>query len=137
MDSLTIGKVAREAGVNVETVRYYERRGLVERPARRRGAYRVYPPETVGRIRSIKRAQQLGFSLEEIRELLAMRVNAKARCGDVLAQAERKIEEIDAKIESLRAVRQSLGRLTEACRMEQPVTECPILVAFTRDAQDG
>jgi MerR family mercuric resistance operon transcriptional regulator len=137
MDSLTIGKVAREAGVNVETVRYYERRGLVERPSSRQGAYRVYPPETVGRIRSIKRAQRLGFSLDEIKELLAMRVNAEARCGDVLAQAERKMVEIDEKIESLQAVKLSLGRLTEACRMERPVTECPILEAFTKDAEDG
>ena len=127
MESLTIGKVARGAGVNVETVRYYERRGLIERPSTRRGAYRVYPSETVGRIRSIKRAQRLGFSLDEIKELLVMRSDARARCGDVRLQAERKMAEIEEKIKALRAVRKSLGRLADACRRELPVTECPIL----------
>ncbi len=131
MDSLTIGKVAREAGVNVETVRYYERRGLIERPSTLRGAYRAYPPETVARIRSVKRAQKLGFSLEEIAELLAMSADAEARCGDVLAQAERKMAEIDEKVKTLRAVRRSLGKLADACRMEMPVTECPILKSLS------
>jgi MerR family mercuric resistance operon transcriptional regulator len=127
MDSLTIGKVARGAGVNVETVRYYERRGLIDRPSERRGAYRVYPPETVHRIRSIKRAQGLGFSLEEIKDLLAMSANANARCGDVRSQAERKVDEIEEKIRSLRAVRRSLSQLAEACQANKPITECPIL----------
>ncbi len=127
MESLTIGKVAREAGVNVETVRYYERRRLIERPSTRRGAYRVYPSETVGRIRSIKRAQRLGFSLDEIKELLAMRSDARARCADVRVQAERKMAEIDEKVKALRAVRKSLAKLSDACRRELPVTECPIL----------
>lgn len=127
MNFLTIGKVAREAGVNVETVRYYERRGLIERPASRQGAYRVYPAETAARIRSIKCAQKLGFSLDEIKELLALRVDAEARCGDVWEQTEQKIKEIDEKINSFQAVKRSLRRLAEACRMELPVTECPIL----------
>ncbi|MFQ5914797.1 MAG: MerR family transcriptional regulator, partial [Nitrospinota bacterium] len=127
MDSLTIGNVAREAGVNVETVRYYERRGLIERPSTLKGAFRVYPSETISRILSIKRAQKLGFSLEEIKELLALRANAAAMCGDVQEQAERKMSEIDEKIKTLQAVNQSLRQLAEACRTDAPITECPIL----------
>ena len=127
MESLTIGKVAGGAGVNVETVRYYERRRLIEQPTSRRGAYRVYPSETVGRILSIKRAQRLGFSLDEIKELLAMRSDARARCGNARVQAERKMTEIEEKIKALRAVKKSLGKLADACRRELPVTECPIL----------
>ncbi len=126
----TIGKLAKEAGVNVETIRYYERRGLIEPPAERRGAYRVYPPEMAARVRSIKRAQSLGFSLKEIKELMTLRLDERAMCGDVLAQTEKKITEIDEKLRSLRAVKRQLTRLASACREEAPVSECPILEAF-------
>lgn len=86
---MTIGKLAKQSGVGVETIRYYERRGLIERPQERRGAFRVYTPETVSRIRSIKRAQSLGFSLKEIKELMALRLEEGAMCGDVLLQTEK------------------------------------------------
>ncbi len=126
----TIGKLAKEAGVNVETIRYYERRGLIKQPAERRGAYRVYPPATAARVRSIKRAQSLGFSLKEIKELMTLRLDERAMCGDVLVQTEKKIAEIDEKLRSLRAVKRQLTRLASACREEAPVSECPILEAF-------
>ena len=130
MRPMTIGKLAKESGVNVETVRYYERRGLIEQPRERRGAFRVYPPEAATLIRSIKRAQALGFSLKEIKELMALRLDEQTMCGDILAQAERKIAEIDEKLHSLRAVKCQLTRLASACREEAPISECPILEAL-------
>ena len=130
MPSLRTAEVARQAGVNVETVRYYERRGLIERPAARRGAFRVYPAGVARRIRTIKRAQRLGFSLEEIRELLELRLEDGARCRDVQLQAEHKVAEIEEKIRSLRTVKRELEALASACRGEAPLAECPILEAL-------
>lgn len=127
---LTIGELARRAGVHVETVRYYERRGLIERPAAREGAFRVYPAGTVGRLRAIKRAQALGFSLEEIRGLLELRLEDRARCGDVRRQAERKVAEIEEKIRDLQRVRGELRALADACLADAPASCCPILAAF-------
>ncbi|MDA0999033.1 MAG: MerR family transcriptional regulator [bacterium] len=131
MPPLTIGKLAKEADVSVETVRYYERRGLIARPHERSGAYRVYPPDAVTRIRGIKRAQSLGFTLEEIKELLGLQIDKKARCQDVLEQAERKISEIDGKLRTLRAVKRELEKLASACHAELPVYECPIMHALS------
>ncbi len=130
MGSLTIGKLARQASVNVETVRYYERRGLIDRPSERRGAFRVYPDEAVTRIRSIKRAQSLGFSLKEIKELFDLRLDEKARCGDVMTQTERKLEEIDGKIQLLRRVERELRKLIAACEEEKSLCDCPIIEAL-------
>ena len=130
MQPMTIGKLAREVDVNVETVRYYERRGLIVQPRERRGAFRVYPAETAARIRSIKRAQSLGFSLKEIKELFDLRLDEKARCGDVMAQAERKMEEIGSKIQILRRVEQELRKLITACEEESSICDCPIIEAL-------
>lgn len=129
---LTIGGLARRAGVGVETVRYYERRGLIERPRERRGAFRVYPPEAVGRLRAIKRAQRLGFSLEEIRGLLEFRLRDRARCGDVLRRAEGKLAEIEEKIRALQRMRRELRALAAACRGDAPASLCPVLAAFEK-----
>ena len=130
MQPMTIGILAKEASVNVETVRYYERRGLIERPKERQGVFRVYPPEAVSRIRSIKQAESLGFSLKEIKELLMLRLDEKARCSDVLAQTEKKLSVIDEKLRSLQALERELGKLTSACRLAATSSSCPILVAF-------
>jgi MerR family mercuric resistance operon transcriptional regulator len=127
---LTIGQLARLAGVGVETVRYYERRGLIARPREREGAFRVYPPEAAGRLHAIKRAQALGFSLEEIRDLLELRLEDRARCGDVLRRAERKVAEIEGKIRGLQRVRRELRALAAACRKDAPASLCPVLAAF-------
>ncbi|MDP7385285.1 MAG: MerR family transcriptional regulator [Nitrospinota bacterium] len=132
MPPLTIGKLAAAAGVHVETVRYYERRGLIERPRARRGAVRVYPEEAVRRIRSIKRAQSLGFSLKEIKELLVLRLNDRARCGDVLVQAERKLGEVEEKLRALRAVKAQLRKLSSACRAERPPRSVPFWKPWKR-----
>jgi MerR family mercuric resistance operon transcriptional regulator len=125
--SLTIGRLAKEAGVNLETVRYYERRGLLQRPPRSASGYRLFPLETARRLRFIRRAQELGFSLKEIRELLSLRVSPNAKSADVRKRAEAKIADIDAKIKSLDSMKTTLRRLTKVCAGCGPIGECPIL----------
>jgi MerR family mercuric resistance operon transcriptional regulator len=128
--SLTIGQVAKAAQVNVETLRYYERRGLVPRPPRSLTRYRRYPEDTPPRVRFVKHAQALGFSLLEIRELLSLRATPRARCADVKRRAETKISEIDTKVRALRAMSNALRRLVSQCEGELPASACPILESF-------
>jgi MerR family transcriptional regulator, copper efflux regulator len=125
--ALTIGQVAKAADVNVETLRYYERRGLVPRPPRSLSQYRRYPEDTPPRVRFVKHAQALGFSLQEIRELLSLRARPKARCADVKRRAETKLSEIEAKVRALRAMSNALKRLVSQCDGELPASACPIL----------
>lgn len=116
MDMLTIGRVAREAGVGVETVRFYERKGLVEQP--RKPAYsgfRLYSADAVRRIRFIRQAQQIGFSLREIQDLLSLRADPSADCGAVQRKATAKVEDIDRKIGELEKVRAALQEVIAAC----------------------
>ncbi len=135
MTGFTIGDVAKRAGVNIETLRYYERRRLIGKPPRTAANYRRYPEETVLRVRFIKRAQELGFSLKEIHELLSLRAAPRARCGDVRERAEEKMRDIDEKMRSLRRMKRALGNLVSECHGDGPVTECPILEALdTEDA---
>ncbi len=128
--TLTIGQVARAANVNVETLRYYERRGLVPKPPRSSALYRHYPEDTVPRVQFVKHAQELGFSLREIRDLLSLRAAPKARCADVRRRAESKIGEIEAKIRALRAMLRALERLVSQCDGKLPASACPILEAL-------
>jgi MerR family transcriptional regulator, copper efflux regulator len=130
--ALTIGQVARAANVHVETLRYYERRGLVPRPPRNPSLYRRYPEETVPRVRFVKHAQGLGFSLREIRDLLSMRASPKARCADVKRRAKAKIDEIEAKIGALTGMRRALARLVAECDGKLPASACPILESLDR-----
>ena len=130
MESLTIGQVAGLAEVGVETVRFYERRGLIEEPPRRASGYRQYPPEAVTRIRFIRRAKELGFSLEEVKELLALRIDPRTTCADVKSPAGAKIVDIEEKIEVLEKMRAALETLVAACSGRGPVSECPILEAM-------
>jgi len=130
MESLTIGKVARLAGIGVETIRFYEREGLIEAPPRRESGYRQYPEETVQRLRFIKRAKDLGFTLREIRELLALRIDPETTCADVRLRAEAKIDDIEEKIRLLQRMKEALAKLTMACRGRGPVSRCPILEAM-------
>ena len=125
--ALTIGQVAKAANVHVETLRYYERRGLVPKPPRSPSQYRHYPEDTVPRVQFIKHAQELGFSLREIRELLSLRATPKARCADVKRRAESKIGEIAAKISALQVMRRALARLVSQCDGRLPASACPIL----------
>ncbi len=125
--SLTIGQVARAAKVHVETLRYYERRGLVPKPPRSSSLYRRYPDDTVPRVQFVKHAQELGFALREIRQLLSLRAAPRARCADVKVRAESKIDEIDRKIRALKAMRRALARLVSQCDGKIPASACPIL----------
>src|SRR3990172_1289903 len=108
MKNLTIGQLAQKAQVNIETVRYYERRGLVPEPPRRESGYRQYSPDTVGRITFIKRAQDLGFSLKEIQELLSLRVDPGTTSTDIKMRAEAKLTDIDTKLRDLKRMKTAL-----------------------------
>lgn len=127
--SMTIGKLAARAGVGVETVRFYERKGLLERPSAIRG-FRRYPIEAVSRLRLIRRCKDLGFSLQEISDLLVLRVDRTKGCSDVRREARRKIDEIDEKIRHLHEMRAALESLARRCRGKGPTTECPIIDAL-------
>ena len=137
MQSLTIGEVAKAAQVGVETIRFYEREGLIAEPPRRRSGYRQYPPDTVRRVQFIRHAKDLGFTLKEIAELLAMRVAAGKTCADVRALARAKISDIDRRMDDLQRVREALERVARRCRGEGPTSECPILDALDRRGSDG
>jgi MerR family mercuric resistance operon transcriptional regulator len=135
MNSLTIGHLGREVGVDLETVRYYERRGLLPKPPRSASGYRLFPTDAARRLRFIRRAQELGFSLKEIRELLSLRASRTTTSRDIRARAEAKIGDIDAKIRSLGSMKKALRKLTSACERCVPVTECPILESL--DSEDA
>lgn len=130
MESLTIGQLAKAAGVNVETVRYYQRRGLMPVPPRHESAYRHYGQGDVARIRFIKRAQELGFSLKEISELLSLRVDPETTCVDVRRRAEAKLVDIEEKIRTLQGMKKALAKLVGQCQGRGPTGECPILEAL-------
>lgn len=132
MESLTIGQVARRAEVGVQTVRYYEREGLLPEPARRPSGYREYPAGMVRRLLFIRRAKELGFSLREIKELLALRVDPGCTCGEIKNTALAKVADVDRKIASLHRIRGALLDLADACPGDGPTSDCPIL-----DALDG
>ena len=132
MESLTIGQLAQHAGVGVETIRFYEREGLISEPPRRPSGYRDYPLGTVARIVFIRRAKDLGFTLKEINELLELRVRPRRNCAQVKRSAEAKIADIDGKIASLRRMRRGLKDLTKACEDRTPTTECPILASLDK-----
>lgn len=130
MDGLTIGKVARGAGLAIDTVRYYEREGLLLKPARAPSGYRQYSADAVTRLRFIRQAKELGFSLREIKGLLSLRVGAGGSCREVKARAERKIADVDRRIAQLKRMRQALAELAAECSGRGPTTECPILEAL-------
>jgi len=127
---LTIGQVAAQCGVGVETVRFYEREGLIVQPSRPESGFRRYPPDTVGRVRFIQRAKALGFSLREIKELLSLRVDSATTCDAVKWRSEAKIADIEKKITHLQEMKRALVKLTVACRAKKPTSECPILEAL-------
>ena len=131
MPSLRTAEVARLAGVNIETLRFYERKGILPEPPRRASGYRDYPPETVERVRFIKRAQDLGFSLREIQELLGLRRLGRAKSARVRRVVEVKLDEIDHKIHDLEAMKQSLAALIAACDGRGSIASCPIIDALS------
>ncbi len=131
--AMKIGQVASGAGVNIQTVRYYERRGLLPRAPRTASGYRQYDPDAVARLRFIKRAQNIGFSLEEIAELLDLRVEHRAACAAVETKAKEKIAMVEKKTSELERMRTVLVELSRACDLREPASECPILEALSED----
>jgi len=124
-----MSEAAERAGVNVQTIRYYERRGLLPLPARRRSGYREFPSDTVPRIRFIKRAQDLGFSLDDIAELLRLRTDRVRNRSRVCAVAERRLRQVEAKIATLVAMQQALQTLIRLCQSGGALA-CPIIEAL-------
>ena len=131
--TLTIGQVAGAADVNVQTIRYYERRGLFPTPRRTSAGYRQYTDDAVARIRFIKHAQDLGFSLQEIQDLLGLRVRHGAACDAVERKTRQKIEVVQHRIRDLQRMRRTLERLATACTDRQPTDDCPILEVLEHD----
>lgn len=129
-DGFSISRVAKLAGVGVETIRFYEREGILPEPPRTQAGYRVYGADAAPRIRFVKRAQELGFSLKEIAGLLALRVKPRTDCSGVKKRAEAKLEEIDDKIRDLKRMRKVLEDVTRACVANRPIEDCPILKSF-------
>ena len=127
MNGLTTSEVARRSGVNLQTIRYYEKRGLLPKPPRSPSGYRAFHHDTVRRVRFVKRAQELGFLLEEIKDLLTLRVAPGTTCGQIRQCAQGKIGEIDGKIRNLRRMKKALERLAASCSGTGPAGECPIL----------
>ena len=127
-EELTIGRLAKMAGVNVETIRYYQRRGLVEEPSRPVGGYRRYASSAVSRVRFIKRAQQLGFTLEEIGELL--RLEDGQNCRETRLLAEQKLDSIEKRIADLTRIRRMLKGLTAECARDPRPRSCPIIATL-------
>ena len=130
MEGLTTAKLAKEGGVNVETIRYYERHGLLPKVPRTASGYRKFSTDHVIRLRFIRHAQELGFTLKEVKELLALRVKPGSSCADVRRKAEAKIADVDAKVQHLQAIREALVHMTATCSGRGPVTSCSILEAL-------
>src|SRR5215469_7906949 len=127
---LKIGEVAERGGVNLQTIRYYEREGLLLEPPRLASGYRMFPESAVRRVRFIKRAQELGFSLAEIRELLSLWEDSEAGAQQMRERTRAKVANIEEKIHPLQAMRDALNALAESCPGCGPLSECPILDAL-------
>ena len=127
-EELTIGRLAKVAGVNVETIRYYQRRGLMEQPSKPVGGYRRYASSAVSRVRFIKRAQQLGFTLEEVIELL--RLEDGQSCRETRLLAEHKLDSIEKRIADLTRMRRTLKDLIAECARDQRLRSCPIIATL-------
>lgn len=127
MRDMTISKAARRAGVGVETVRFYERKGLIEQPPKPKSGFRTYPPETVDRIRFIRQAQEIGFSLREIDELQSLRADPGTDCSEIRERALVKRVEVERKIGQLARIRSALDELIAACPGRGALRSCSIL----------
>ncbi len=134
MAGLKVGEVAKRAAVNLQTIHFYEREGLLPKPPRTASNYRMYSEDAVRRVRFIKRAQELGFTLKEIKELLSLRAATGTRCAEVRQQAKAKLRNINEKIGTLQGMRRALTRLIGECAGTGPITVCPILEAL--DSED-
>ena len=128
--ALTIGEVAQRAGIGRETIRFYEKEGLIEEPPRTESGYRQYSENAVARIRFIRRAKALGFSLKEVSGLLTLRLDPETSCADVKKRADSKIRDIQEKIRDLQKMKTALAELSAACSGKGSTSECPIIEAL-------
>jgi MerR family mercuric resistance operon transcriptional regulator len=130
---MTIGQVAKLAGVGVETIRFYEREGLLNKPKRKLSGYRMFSPDVVNRIRFIKNVKELGFSLKEIRELLFLRVDSRGTAAEVKRRVDSKIDQIDRRISDLKKVRSALAQVSRSAdKGASSQGECPLLEVFAK-----
>ena len=129
---MTIGELARSVGIGVETIRFYERKGLIQEPPRRLSGYRQYEAGAVRRLRFIRRAKELGFTLAEIKGLLDLRAGTEVHCEDVRRELEAKVADIENRIADLRHMKRALKDFSRTCDSSDPQGECPILVALER-----
>lgn len=127
---MTIGKIASQAGVNIQTVRFYERKGILSPSERKPSGYRVYTADAVNKIRFTKNAQELGFSLKEIIDLLGLKVSRTARCPAVKKKAKLKLRDVEEKIKGLESIRKALKGLVKSCHSNKTTDHCPILKAI-------
>ena len=127
MEKLSIGELAKQANVNIETIRYYERRGLLPEPPRNKSGHRQYPAEALKRTDFIKRCQVLGFSLKEITEILELRITPESTCADMQFRVGEKLTDVNKKIHELVHIRDALNRLVKKCTGKGPIGSCPIL----------
>ena len=136
MNGLTIGRLAKQVGIGIETVRFYERQGLIEPPPRTDSNYRVYPEEEVSRLRFIKKAKSLGFTLNEIKELLFLRHDPHATKADIKNRTLAKITDVKQKISDLTRIQKALEHLASSCDGHGPLEDCPILKALDSENID-
>ena len=130
MTLLSRSQLAKTVAVNIETLRYYERRGLIPEPQRKESGYRQYSPDYIVRIHFIQKAKALGFTLEEIKDLLSLRVDPQTSCEQVRERAAAKMLEIEQKIAALKKMKSALRKLAASCHSGGPAGECPILEAL-------
>ncbi len=135
MNGLAISELAKRSQVNLQTIRYYEREGLLPKPRRLPSGYRIFSSEDVRRVRFIKQAQELGFSLKEIKELLALRVHPGTTSSEVRRRTASKIADIDEKLRTLTAMKKALVRLTAACSGQRALSDCPILESLDSEKE--
>lgn len=133
---LTRGKLAQRGGVNIATIRYYEKRGLLPEAPRTRSGYRIYAGDALRRLHFIRQAQVLGFTLEEIGELLSLRMQPGTTCADIRMRAKEKLSAVEKKIRDLQRIKQALTRLAVACQGEGPTNGCPILESLDGGSDD-
>lgn len=130
MSNFTIGQLAKAASVGVETIRFYERKGLVKKPSKNGSGFRQYQVDDVTRIRFIKKAQELGGTLREIKDLLELDARRKTTCSDYGVRIKRKLDEVDEKIESLQRLKKALGGILASCEDNPKGAECRMLECF-------
>jgi len=132
MEQMTIGQVAKKVDVNIDTIRFYEKHGIIPKSPRKESGYRLFSQDIIARIQFIKRAKELGFTLREIKELLSLRVDKKRSCHDIKDRAEAKVADIDVKISDLLRMKNALVNLASQCHGTGPTSECPILEAMEK-----